>query len=60
MGRKNLVLQNILEDKKYFEEIKNDFDIAGIGEKSLIALLDWYNNKENLSFVNELKKIIYF
>ena len=62
---KNLKIKNIFdlgkkENKKYFEEVKDDFGIFGIGEKSLIALLEWFQTKENLIFVKKLSEIVSF
>ncbi|MEN9338574.1 MAG: hypothetical protein RI945_299 [Candidatus Parcubacteria bacterium] len=45
-------------NKKDSKELKEGFGVEGIGEKSLESLMDYFNNKKNQKFLDEILKII--
>ena len=47
-----------LTEKKFLEELKNDFDVEGIGEKSIESLIEYFTNEKNKKFLKEILKIV--
>jgi len=47
-----------LDKNRNIDELKKDFAVPGIGEKSLESLVDWFENVKNKIFLNEILKII--
>lgn len=48
------------ENNKTFVELKEDFGVDGIGEKSLTSLMEYFKNKKNQDFLKKILTIIIF
>ena len=53
-------IDKLLENQKTktLLELKEDFGVAGLGEKSLESLLEYFGEKKNRKFLEELLKIV--
>lgn len=47
-----------LTDKKFVEQLKNEFGVEGIGEKSIESLIEYFTNEKNKKFLKEILKIV--
>ncbi len=58
----NLVseIDKLIENKKgkTILELKEEFAVAGLGEKSLESILEYFENKKNRKFLEEMQKIV--
>ncbi len=53
------VLSLAKEKNKDLKELKEEFGVEGIGEKSLESLIDYFQNKKNQDFLNSILKIVH-
>ncbi len=53
------VLSLAKEKNKNWKELKEEFGVEGIGEKSLESLIDYFQNKKNQAFLNSILKIVH-
>ncbi len=55
-----LSVENILKkrNKVEMEDLKEEFGIAGIGEKSLESMMDYFESDNNQKFLKEILKIV--